>query len=190
VCIFFEPGELRSDSGVGIRVVRVGTHALNEGSRTKLWKRLSQHSGQRRSGGGNHRGSIFRLIVGAALINQQGHKFATWGKDSSAPREIRNQQVALERPVSAVIRKMPFLWLAIDDEPGPKSLRGYIERNVIALLSNYERPALDAPSEEWLGYYCDRERVQRSGLWNNRHVDERYDPAFLNSLATLIETSR
>ena len=32
---------------------------------------------------------------------------------------------------------MPFLWLEVPDPPGPDSLRGYIERNAIVLLSNY-----------------------------------------------------
>lgn len=58
VYFFFEPGEQRSGSGDGARVVRVGTHALKPGSNTKLWTRLSQHRGALRSGGGNHRGSI------------------------------------------------------------------------------------------------------------------------------------
>ena len=31
---------------------------------------------------------------------------------------------ALETRVSEIIRKMPFLWLGIDDEPGAESLRG------------------------------------------------------------------
>jgi hypothetical protein len=62
-----EEGEERSHSGQGPRIVRVGTHALKGGSSTTLWKRLSQHKGQERSRRGNHRGSIFRLIVGTAL---------------------------------------------------------------------------------------------------------------------------
>ena len=72
VYFFFETGEARSDTGVGPRIVRVGTHALKQGSKTKLWSRLSQHRGQRSSVGGNHRGSIFRLIVGASLIKSGG----------------------------------------------------------------------------------------------------------------------
>jgi hypothetical protein len=56
VYFFFETGESRSDSGSGPRVVRVGTHALREGSRAKLWTRLSQHQGTITTGGGNHRG--------------------------------------------------------------------------------------------------------------------------------------
>ena len=67
VYFFFEPGELRTDSGNGARVVRIGTHALKVGSGTSLWNRLSQHRGMRGSGGGNHRGSIFRLLVGVAI---------------------------------------------------------------------------------------------------------------------------
>jgi hypothetical protein len=46
VYFFMEDGEVRSDSGTGPRIVRVGTHALTEGSGTKLWTRLSQHRGQ------------------------------------------------------------------------------------------------------------------------------------------------
>jgi hypothetical protein len=45
VYFFFEPGEVRSDTGMGPRVVRVGTHALTASSRSSLWQRLSQHRG-------------------------------------------------------------------------------------------------------------------------------------------------
>jgi hypothetical protein len=137
VYFFREPGEFRSDTGGGPRVIRVGTHALNAGSGTKLWGRLSQHRGQARSSGGNHRGSIFRLLVGAALIERDGGAFPNWGQRGSAPRDIRNPEQPLERAVSAVIGAMPFLWLDIGDEPGPESMRGYTERNSIALLSNF-----------------------------------------------------
>src|SRR5579859_6253932 len=67
VYFFFEAGECRTDSGDGPRVVRVGTHALAAGAQAKLWTRLAQHRGIKGSGGGNHRGSIFRLLVGTAI---------------------------------------------------------------------------------------------------------------------------
>src|SRR5207302_379079 len=135
------------------------------GSCTKLWTRLSQHRGQPSTGGGNHRGSIFRLIVGAALIRRDGFDSPTWGKGSTAERQVRSVELALEREVSRVIGDMSFLWLDIEDEAGPESQRGYIERNSIALLSNYNKPAIDPPSTCWLGSHSDRERVRRSGLW-------------------------
>jgi hypothetical protein len=63
------------------------------------------------------------------------------GRGNSAAKEIRAAEVELERAVSKVIGKMPFLWLSIGDEPGPDSLRGRIERNSIALLNNFKRRA-------------------------------------------------
>lgn len=186
VYFFQEAGERRSDTGRGPRITRVGTHALKAGSRTSLWNRLSQHRGQKRSGGGNHRGSIFRLIVGTALIKKEGYHCPTWGQGNSAPRDIRESEQPLEKEVSIVIGDMPFLWLDIPDAPGPDSLRGYIERNAIALLSNFGKQPLDPPSEDWLGHLCNRPLVRGSGLWNQKHVDEAYDPAFLDALADLI----
>ena len=180
VYLFFEFNENRSDTGDGLRVVRVGTHALKAESGTTLWRRLSQHRGQVSAGNGNHRGSIFRLIVGAALMKRRGYSFPTWGVGNSASTEVRTAERALEREVSEVIGAMPFLWLAVEDRAGPKSERGYIERNAIALLSNYNKIPIDPPSDNWLGHDSDRERVRASGLWNQNHVEENYDPAFLD----------
>jgi hypothetical protein len=182
VYFFMEDGEVRSASGSGPRIVRVGTHALKTASGTRLWTRLSQHRGRLRSGGGNHRGSIFRLIVGTALMAQHGYEFPTWGSGQSASAEIRGGEVDLEREVTRFIGAMPFVWIEVDDEPGADSMRGYIERNAIALLSNFGKTPVDAPSAGWLGRNCNRERVRKSGLWNSNHVDEAYDPAFLESL--------
>lgn len=186
VYFFMEPDEVRRESGEGLRIVRVGTHALKDQSRTTLWKRLSQHKGQARSSGGNHRGSIFRLLVGAALLADDPALCVTWGQGNNAARAIREAERNLESRVSAVIGQMPFLFLHIGDDPGPQSLRGMIERNAIALLSNSGKTPLDAASKGWLGYRCPRERVKASHLWNQNHVDEAYDPAFLDTLETLI----
>lgn len=56
----------------------------------------------------------------------------------------------MERRVSNYLRDLPFLWLNVDDEPGAESQRAYIERNMIALLSNYQRETVDARSNDWL----------------------------------------
>jgi hypothetical protein len=197
VYFFFEPGENRSDGRP--RVVRVGTHALQAGSKSSLWQRLSQHRGTK-SGRGNHRGSIFRLLVGKALKGRGQHPSArSWGTGKDASKAatrlgLSRQAVGLcEQPlevaVSDHIRSMPFLWIGIDDEPGPGSDRGVIERNSIALLSNHSKAAIDPPSGDWLGRKCDRELVRSSGLWNNRHVDEEYNPAFLSLLERYVEST-
>lgn len=198
VYFFFEPGETRSDSGEGPRTTRVGTHALTPRSRTTLWNRLSQHRGVESTGGGNHRGSIFRLLVGAALKQRNPmNSPESWGIGSdpgAAARKlgvdrstIKNLEHSLEQRVSQHIGAMPFLYLSVDDTPGGESLRGQIEQNSIALLSNFERDSLDPPSSSWLGQYSDRPRVRESGLWNNNHVNQTYDSRFLVDLERLIQ---
>ena len=42
VYFFMNPGEFRRDTGEGLRVTRVGTHAVSEGANTTLWNRLNQ----------------------------------------------------------------------------------------------------------------------------------------------------
>ena len=90
----------------------------------------------------------------------------TWAVGSTAGRDVRTAEEPVEREVSTIIRAMPFLWLAVNDEPRTQSLRGYIERNTIALLSNLGKPPLDAASPQWRGRACDRgkARVRDSGL--------------------------
>jgi hypothetical protein len=61
-------------------------------------------------------------------------------------------ELELERRVSDYLRDLPFLWVEVDDEPGPESDRAYLERNAIGLLSNHEREPID-PRDDWLGQY-------------------------------------
>ena len=188
VYFFFETGERRSHSDTGLRVVRVGTHAVSSGSRTTLWNRLSQHRGVASTGAGNHRGSVFRLLVGIAFMERDPDCAAmTWGGPRPDAYDDRVAERGLEGLVSRVIGEMPLLWLRVDDPAGRTSLRGYIERNAIAMLSNHGREALDPPSGHWLGLDCPREAVRGSGLWNQRHVDLEHDPGFLPVLENLVE---
>lgn len=188
VYFFFDPGERRAlPNGAVMRVVRVGTHAVSTGSRTTLWDRLRAHRGTGSPGGpsngGNHRGSIFRRHVGAALLRAgryAGEGADSWGVGSSAPPHVTVREIALERAVSAYIGRLPFLWVEADDDPGPESVRAYLEQNSIALLSR--AIAIDPPSAGWLGRHASDEAIRASGLWNVRHVAESYVPAFLDVL--------
>jgi hypothetical protein len=187
VYFIFEHGERREDGSP--RVARVGTHGLKAGSKSTLWGRLRQHRGTRRGDrlGGNHRGSVFRLHVGGALM-ERGDRPAveTWATGSSAPRAIKDAESPLEVAVSAVIGDMDVLWVEVDDPAGPDSLRGWIETNAIGLLSNRARPAIDPPSQGWLGRHARAAAIRESGLWNVNHVDGSYEPAFLDDLEHLI----
>ena len=181
VYFFFEDGETRGD-GRTLRVVRIGTHALNARSQTTLWHRLRQHRGTlagRHAGGGNHRGSIFRLHVGTALLNSQ-----TWPPEIREtwlrPRvdaQARAAEQPLERAVSTHIGAMPVLCLGITD----RAHRRVIEANAIALLS-LRSGGIDQASTGWLGRHAASKQVRTSALWNVNHVDDVYDPAFLDLL--------
>ena len=96
--------------------------------------------------------------------------------------ELRRLEAPQEVAVSAYIAELPVLCLPVPDPSGPGSARGFIERNSIALLSNWNRSPIDRPSAYWLGRYCKHERVRASGLWNNNHVDEAWDPRLLTEL--------
>jgi hypothetical protein len=110
-----------------------------------------------------------------------------WGVGSSAKQHIRRHENPIEKKVSEHIRSMPFLWLKVLDASSPNSERGYLERNAIALLSNYQKPAIDTPSQRWLGHYCKNPIVKESGIWNVNHVDQTFDPDFLERFKEIID---
>lgn len=192
VYFFFESGEYRSTSGDGLRVVRVGTHAIKSKVKTKLWERLRTHRGPTKVNskyldGGNHRSSVFRKHLGTALIKRDSWSKSIcedWGIGSSASSAVREKENPLEQAVSQHIRNMPFLWLKVDDAPDPDSDRAKIEKHSIALLSNYNYRAtpIDPADGSWLGKSAKSEKVQHSGLWNSDFVDIQYTPSFLETL--------
>jgi hypothetical protein len=192
---FFQKSEVRRESGTGPRVVRVGTHALKPGLNSTLWDRLAADAT------GPHRGSQFRTLVGLGLRELMGKtEPRSWGRGADANAAAAEQkvdaaaitqaEVGLEAAVSLYVGQMPFLFLAVDDAPGPYSQRALIEKNSIALLSNYARPAMDAPSTGWLGRRCGREKVPQSGLWNTQHVDAAIDQSFMDAMKSCMEEMR
>lgn len=188
VYFFREPGEQRFGHPDVPRVVRVGTHAVSTGSRSTLWGRLRAHRGGA-DGSGNHRGSIFRLHVGAALLRREGIELPTWSVGSSASKSVRAAEVEHERRASAHIGSMTVLWVDVPDEPSPGSARAHVERNAIALLSNRRAP-LDPPSAAWLGRYSPRDEIRQSGLWNLNYLDLDYEASFLDVLEESVERTR
>jgi len=194
VYFFFAPDEHR-DSGDEQRLTRIGTHAVSSGAGTTIWNRLRTHRGANSGtygGGGNHRGSVFRKRVGEALIERADlhDDYPYWGEGSTAGRERRLSEHELEQRVSDYIRDLPFLWVNIDDEPGPESDRAYVERNAIALVSNFQKDSIDPREDDWLGKDSPRKEIHESGLWNINHVEEDYDPAFLDRLETAVEETK
>jgi len=187
VYFFFEESEYRTEKPEQLRVVRVGTHMVSRGSRSTFWHRLHTHRGAE-DGRGNHRGSIFRLHIGNALMNRANGdiQVPSWGQGQTASATIRKEERNLERRVSEYVGRMPFLWLNVPDAAGPDSDRAYIERNSIGLLSNCCNP-VDAPSNNWLGKFSPNGAMRDSGLWNVDHVEHRYDARFLEILSVYVD---
>ena len=94
VYFFFSPAsDLRQMPSTKWRLSRIGTVGVSTGSSNTLWNRLRQHRGNVRgkyAGGGNHRGSIFRLHVGRALIEKHGwhDEYPTEASRISTPRRL------------------------------------------------------------------------------------------------------
>ena len=174
VYFFFEPNEYRSNDSAELRVVRVGTHT---GQTSTAWTRLFEHKI-------DYGRSVFRDHVRAALRNRTKQRSAV--------------SYHLEQFVSRYIGKMPFLWVKIDEAKSRK----FIERNAVALLSNWcKRGLIDPPSKCWLGQHrydpsrtdlssqklLNNRKVASSGLWNVQYVGNRYCTNFLEELNRFID---
>ena len=187
VCFFFEPGERRSRTGTGLRVVHVGTHAVTAESKSTLWGRLHQHRGTLDPLGGNHRTSVFRKLVGEAMMARTPSVgVASWGEKDRRSEDTLDSERRLEQLVSRRIGQMSVVFLPVEDVAGPDSLRGFIKRNSVALLSGFVEGWIDPPSPHWLGNHSTNERVRCSGLWNRNYVDGTVDPKFLDVLQDLV----
>lgn len=188
VYFFFEPGEFRGGDPGRLRIVRVGTHGVSEGSKSTLPRRMRQHFGSKQSGGGNHRGSIFRLRVGAALAARDPSlAVSTWGQKRVEAKEARIAELALEQMVSDYIRRMPFLLLPVEGASSKDNDRSRIERGAIALLTDVSGGVIDPPGKDWLGRHCFALKDAERGLWNNDHVGASRDPTFLNRLEDWVD---
>lgn len=180
VYLFFDEREKRLKDIDQLRIVRVGTHGVASGSKASLRNRMRTHFGTT-SGEGNHRSSVFRLHTGRSMINAKlAPAIESWGVSSSDASTLLAER-ELERHVSKYLGELYVLLIDVPGESDKANDRAYLEQNLIALLSNACKP-LDPPSCEWLGLSSAKRGIRKSGLWNVNHVEQRFDPAFLDVL--------
>lgn len=185
VYFIFEPNEKRS-SGVGQRVVRVGTTSSIE---SRLVKEHAKDWGRSR----------FRMQIGAALLRRGDYdmhiehaacdqwvaewyrqvpmKRGTWGVHDR-PSELDPVLHSIHPLVSHAVSEMGFLWVEVADKETQRAL----ERECIRLLSNHARPnsPIDPPSTDWLGRHARETEIRQAGLWNVMHVKKPHTPGFLD----------
>lgn len=185
---FLDPTEKRFLSA-STRIVRVGTHAVSQGSASTLRSRLRAHYGVD-AGGGNHRASIFRSHVGAAIISKRGiNMLYPFWQERSVNRDILESERPLEEEVSEYLRDLDVKIIAIDDTPGPRSDRAYLERTTIALLASVGR-LIDPPTDSWLGQNSPNHVIKRAGLWNVDHVGRAiHGPSAIDLLGYFVEAT-
>jgi hypothetical protein len=185
VYFFIDDGERRFRSQREPRIVRVGTHGVSVGSEATLWNRVRTHRGGADLSG-NHRSSIFRLHVGAAMQARDPNTFPeTWGIGQSASRELRLAEQNAERMVSEYIGNLRVLCLAVSDTPSADSDRAYLEQNCVRLLSGRGGP-LDPPTSGWLGNWSPKPLIRWGGLWNVDYVGGESKAESLDVLETYV----
>ena len=182
VYFFFEPTQKRFLRCFQSRVVRVGTHGVSSGSKSSLLDRINTHFGTK-TGGGNHRSSVMRLHIGAAMLASGTLDFSvpSWGTNNSLDGKSLDLEKRLESEVSRFLSKMQIICISVADKSSAKSDRAYIEQNSIGLLSGKNGP-IDVADSAWLGSVSPKDEIRTSSLWNVNCVHETYDPDFLDVL--------
>jgi len=137
------------ERGEGERIVRVGTHR-GEG---RLYDRLRDHYGTRRSFRAWRRTSDLRYHIGAALLNRDDDPRLIAWLDRKGERMRDVEALVTEH----LHRNFTFRVLEVDD----LEERLALERRYIAELSR--SPQM---SDEWLGHHAVEPRIRVSGLWN------------------------
>lgn len=180
IYLFFDEQERRLKDIDRLRIVRVGTHGVASGSKASLRNRMRTHYGTA-SGDGNHRSSVFRLHTGRSLINAGlVPSISSWGA-SAVDKDGLHAERSIEQAVSSYLGNLYALLIAVPGQSDKGNDRAYLEQNLIALLSNCCRP-LDPPGSKWLGLSSAKKEIRKSGLWNVNHVEQQYDPSFLDIL--------
>lgn len=195
IYVFFHPStDPQVDPPTEWSIARIGTVGVSEGSTATLQGRVRQHrgnaSGKYGEGGGNHRGSVFRLHVGQALKEKHGwqDKYPHWGSshrdlpDDLETESLRQNEHSLEQRVSEYIRSMPFLVIDIPGEPHSDCERARFEKNLIALVSHKRRTNPALMNSDWLGISSPRAEINQTGLWNINHVSGFYSESIINEL--------
>lgn len=155
---FYEEGERFSVNGqLRDRIVRIGTHREQD----RLPDRILNHFQ------GDKNNSVFRRLLGSAIIQREN------------PSDPRLQQwleqgtptlTDIEERVSRELREhFSFRCVKVED----RDERMEFEERLIATLARCSTTY--HPSPNWLGLFAVNEKVRRSRMWNDQHVDsQRY----------------
>jgi hypothetical protein len=179
IYLFFEAGETRTDSGDGPRVVRVEARG---------WS-LLERAGHRFGSGPKlaTERSLEAMVTDA--LHENGVPICVMWAPTVRPVPAQPKVTARRRHLMG----MDVIRFDVRDGLRRGLRRAALASNIVGLLSNFDRPPLDAASKAWLGRCSARLGFRwakltfpRCGLWNEIGVKETYDPAFLDELADAV----
>ena len=166
VYFFFDPSEPIPMPGLPGRIVRIGSHGVASNTNSTLWGRLKQHRGSQKSGGGNHRGSVFRWHIGSAIKGMP----VSWLDRKASTHEVGHLEHNHECLVSDYIRQLPFTVIEIPGIPRKDCQRAIFESECISYLSWAGHNGLIKSGDKWLGHQAANDKVKQSGLWNVKDI--------------------
>jgi hypothetical protein len=156
IYLMFENGEKYKNWD---RIVRVGTHT----GKNQLRSRLFQHYLNQ-----NKNRSIFRKHIGRAILNKNNNPYlAIWNMDSTSRVDrIKNEclidknfENGLEIQISNYIQgNISFSVFEVLE----KEDRIFWESRIISTLAGFHDIK---PSDQWLGLFSPKSRIQDYGLW-------------------------
>jgi len=156
IYILFEKGEFAHSVD---RIVRIGTHT----GENQLCSRLFQHFLQE-----NKDRSIFRKNIGRALLNKDKDPFLKkWEIDLTTKKtkklysdsiDFKKQKEVEKRVTKYIQNNFSFIVFQITE----KEKRFEFESKIISTVSLCKECK---PSENWLGNFSPKEKIQKSGLW-------------------------
>ncbi len=154
---FYEQDEASTHSAEG-RIVRIGNHPRSDG---RLVARLREHYA------GSKNGSVFRLLLGGALIRLEDPASACLAPGPGQGHWERHMKVACprcapfeQRVSTLLVDRFRVRCVRIEN----REERNRLESRLIATVAAC---TVCGPSATWLGRFASREKVRASGLWNS-----------------------
>jgi hypothetical protein len=177
IYIMFEKGEMYKGKP---RIVRVGTHGINEDNE-RLYDRLKYHYK------GTKDVSIMRKNIGIALLNKENNPYSDiWRKDTYNKENKkyvkREEQKYIEKRVSEYIQtKITFVIINIETLQERKR---YEEAIIVSLVANKDFKS----SDQWLGKYHHENIISDNGMWLKQgHIAEPLTLEEFNIIKTKVQ---
>jgi len=161
IYVMFEKGEYGHN---GDRVVRIGTHTGENQLKSRLYQHFENENKNR---------SIFRKNIGRCFLQQDNNPYlSVWELDTTTRKKKeqhshlidKDLEIKIEKKISKYIQEN--LTFCLFNMP-TKNFRLYYEARLIGTVSNC---CECGASETWLGRQSTKDKIKKSGLWQEMEL--------------------